>query len=432
MDEFTLVIIAIYVVVGAVVITLWSVQRYQLALFIIAVSPLATTSLMANDVDADLEPGLGSYVRIGIVLLAGTAGAVFFLRSKPRQSIPRHLVLLGVFVSMALASTGYSLDPKFTFVRAASSGAVFAFLLGLHYWLKDEERLRGVMETLLVTTVLGVAVNGLAGLLWPERAWLYVEGARFQGLLGHPNQFGGFCMLSYPVLFWKYPRCTTLGKWLLICVGVVTVCLHLLTGSRGSLLPSAVLICVWFFAMKQWARLICVAGVLAVAGILVVTLMPSKFKREDNADLTGLTGRPEFWQASMELVMERPLQGYGYAVEGKVWNDPRFNKPDFALWSGSAKASLHNGYLSAAIGGGLPALAIWFTLLIIPLSRALNSPLSGYRAFVLSVIVTSLVRNFVEDQIQATAASSGITFWVAWVIAGHDVLRGWVTAASDS
>ena len=47
-------------------------------------------------------------------------------------------------------------------------------------------------------------------------------------------------------------------------------------------------------------------------------------------------------------------------------------------------------------------------------------------------IVTSLVGNFVEDQIQATAASSGITFWVAWVIAGHDVLRGWVTAASDS
>jgi len=39
------------------------------------------------------------------------------------------------------------------------------------------------------------------------------------------------------------------------------------------------------------------------------------------------------------------------------------------------------------------------------------------------VIVASLLRNFIESEIQPTGAATGILFWVAWVIAGHDILQ---------
>jgi len=425
-DGFILVLIASCLALGGLLVALCSARYYRLALFLVAISPIASTIFMPNpsvDMEMEAEVGFGSYLRIGMLLLCGTAGTILFLRAKPRNGVPLHLVLLGVFVLIALASTAYSIDPRTTFIRAASSAAVFSFLLGLHCWLKDPERLHGVMETLFLSILLVLALNVFAAVFLPDKAWLYPDMSRFQGLLDQPNVMGSFCMLSYPVLLWKHARGTAAEKWIVVCVGCVVVFLHLMTGSRGSLLTAAILTSVWFLTLRQWTRLIAFVSLVGVVALLAVTLLASKFERIEADDATGLNGRPEFWQASLELLMERPLLGYGYAVEGKVWEDPRFNKPGYFLWSGSAKTSLHNGYLSVAIGGGIIALVLWCALLGIPLSRSLLSPGNEYRAFAISVIVASLLRNFIESEIQPTGAATGILFWVAWVIAGHDILQ---------
>ena len=52
------------------------------------------------------------------------------------------------------------------------------------------------------------------------------------------------------------------------------------------------------------------------------------------------------------LIAERLLTGYGYSVGGKVFEDPRFYKGGMQLWSGNARESLHQGYLSICVEVG--------------------------------------------------------------------------------
>src|SRR5437867_2032240 len=355
MDSFTFVLLGGYIVLGAVVVAVYSLRRYEMAILIMAMSPLLSTIFIANtgDMQEGLESNLGPYLRVSVVLFVGILGGLRYLRTRAKDPLPFHFVLLAVFVLIAFASAAYSIDPRVTLIRAISTVSVFAFLLGLHYWLTDQDRLNVLMDTLFVQVILCTAISVISIVALPGKAWMYPDMSRFQGLFGHPNVMGGFCMLSYPVLLWKYHRSQDIQKWIVVAFTVMVLFLHLLTGSRGSLLPAALMIVIWFVALRQWGRAIALTAVLVLLAVAATLVFNSRFERDENTGLSGLTGRPEFWQASYQLIMERPLLGYGYAVEGKVWEDPRFNNKELYLWSGSARTSLHNGYLSIAIGGGI-------------------------------------------------------------------------------
>jgi len=160
---------------------------------------------------------------------------------------------------------------------------------------------------------------------------------------------------------------------------------------------------------------------MAICGALVVQLNPSRLDREDNEDVTGLTGRPDFWMGCYQLIMERPLLGYGFGVEGKVWDDPRFNKTvksGGGLWSGTAKASLHNGYLSVAIGSGLAGWVVWCAALLLPLCRCATGARSDKSALVLTTMAMLLVWNFVETEVTGPGGGTQTVFWLMWVAAG--------------
>src|SRR5206468_8433841 len=154
----------------------------------------------------DLETNLGSYIRVSVVLFAGALGCLQYLRARAKSPLPFHFVLLAVFVLVAFASATYSIDPRFTFIRAISTASVFAFLLGLHYWLTDQDRLTALLDALFVQVILCTAISVISMVALPGKAWMFPDMSRFQGLFGHPNVMGGFCMLSYPILLWKYHR----------------------------------------------------------------------------------------------------------------------------------------------------------------------------------------------------------------------------------
>jgi len=422
--DLKLVLLAANLAFAALAVAVCCWRRYDFAVVLLGLSPLVGSAFIPN-VEQNLEQietdsGIGSYLRISLLMLIGAVGVLKFLQSKTRWKLPPHLILLGIFVTFALLSTSYSLDPQFTFIRAATGTAVFGCLLGLHAWLDRAERVDVVMKALLVMVFIGTAANAASAFVLPQKAWdvLY----RLQGLSSHPNMLGEAFMLAYPILLWNYSRSDGLKRWFVLILTASVFFLHVLTGSRGSLVPSALLICIWFLVLRQWGRLICFTVSILIGGVLILQLMPEKFERPDNTDFSGLTDRPEFWAGALQLILERPLQGYGYGVEGKVWEDPRFQKAEYYLWAGSAKTSLHNGFLSVGIGGGLLVLALWCTLLLGPLIRCFRLPADEYKAFGMCVIVSCLIHNFVETDI-SIGGSTDTVFWIAWLIMGHDVLR---------
>src|SRR5207249_4720227 len=167
-------------------------------------------------------------------------------------------------------------------------------------------------------------------------------------------------------------------------------------------------VCMWFVVQRKPARVILLVSAITVGGFVLMQLLPASFERAEGYSATNLSERPEFWYGGLTLISERPILGYGYAVEGGVWNDPRFNRPEYALWRGTARTSLHNGYLSVAIGLGLAALLVWCGILFMPLWRVRILPYSDYKALAMAVMVSSLVLNGVETEIGGMA----VIFWI--------------------
>jgi O-antigen ligase len=426
-DILTFTLLSAIVLLIALFILFYSLKRYELAIVFILLSPWAHWIFTPGVHEGDIEsaaPDFGTYMRVSIVVLVGIIGVFQFLklRSGGRNGVPFYLLLLGGFVLYALLSTIYSIDKKYTFVRSSEFIFFFFFLLGFYYWLKDKTRLDKTLNIYFMIMTCGIIINIIALVLFPSRVWSWIMPDRFQGILEHPNTLGAFCMLSYPVLMWKYNSLSPIGKVLLLFLFCTVLFMHTLSGSRASLVTSILGFFLWYLIINR-ANLYSLAKILSLALIIlsgVVLLLqyrPASLKREA-ADITNLTGRTEFWQGCIQLVKERPITGYGYGVGGKIWSDPRFYKAGQFLWSGSARASLHNGYLSMAIGLGFAGLLIWLSLILIPAWKVMRLEPCGHKALVVVILFQGMVLNCFETSIvSGSQIITSLVFWLFLVMA---------------
>ncbi len=418
----------IFSILIVIILAYWlaceSFKKYELALFLVVLSPFISAAFVPNiPITSDQqEASLGSYMRISLLILMGGVGFIKYLKSWwiTRERLSYQFILLGIFLIFAIFSSVYSIDTKMTFIRSFSFFTLFGFLLGYQIWLKDTYNIDKTLNTLLILIAGLILINLISIFLFPGKVWRWLAPDRFQGLLAHPNMMGSFCMISYPIILWKFGKSSLRMKTMLIVLLIITVSLHALTGSRGSLLASILGICVWFIVQKKNMKLFLFAGIVCLLGFSFIALNPSRFQREEaQVDMTTLTGRTDFWAGSLILIGERPLFGYGFGVEGKVWSDPRFNKPKYALWRGSSKTSLHNGYISSAIGLGLVGFLIWSILLIYPLWKYSRLKKSEHKALVISIMVMTYILNFIETSISGGASISEMVFWISWVLGAH-------------
>jgi hypothetical protein len=121
----------------------------------------------------------------------------------------------------------------------------------------------------------------------------------------------------------------------------------------------------------------------------------------------------------MILIAERPLTGYEYGVGGKIFEEPRFYKEGMQLWSGNARVSLHQDYLSICVEVGIFAFAVWCLSWGVVIWRSVGLLPEKHRAYVLSTLSMCLVLNMAETAITGGSDISSIFFWTAWVIGGR-------------
>lgn len=425
-DLYLILAILIAGVLGAAAIYI-SVIRYEAALFLVVMSPWVSAIFFDNSpsFDYQAEGGLGSYLRIGILAITGIAGVIKYLKLLPvnKGRISVHFMLLGMFLVLAFVSVSYSIDKEFTFIRTASFLALGGFMLGFDSWLKSEKEFEASLNVVFLFIAFSIIVNSLALVFLPGRVWWWESQERFLGLWDHPNTLGGLCMASYPVLMWKYRRAVGFNsKLYVIALGTLTLILHYLTGSRTSVVVAITGIITWYLVERKLLKAGIIAALFILLAVLVTQFKPQVFQREGDGGITDLTGREGFWQGARILISERPLQGYGYSVEGKVWEDARFYDPKNSLWIGSSRASLHNGYISVVIGVGLFAFLLWCAVLVLPLWRVSFMPVNDYKALIITLIVMILLSNFAETAITGGNSINSIFFWIAWVLAGRSVV----------
>lgn len=410
--------VIILIIIGVSIIIL-STKKFEIAILLVTLSPWMSALFVVNapGYQGEAEPVLGAYIRIAMIGLAGIIGLIVFLTNGKANDLPFSICLLGIFILCTFASTFYSLDQRHTFIRSCTFLAIFFFLIGFYAWVKNEGTFEKALNSLSLVICFFLIANLCALIFFPEKAWHWSMEDRFQGFWGHPNSIGALSMVSYPVLLWKFRQSSGNRKWVLAGYIVICALMHFLSGSRGTIAASVIGICIWLLMIDKKTNLIIFFITIALCFGAVIKIKPTVFMREKTFNLANLTGRTDFWSGAYMLIKEKPLHGYGYEVEGKVWNDIRFYNPEIGLWRGSVRASLHNGYLSVLIGVGLIGFAIWCFVLFLPLWQCFFSPSNLYKTFAVSIMVMCLVLNSIETIITGSGALTAIFFWIAWVMA---------------
>jgi O-antigen ligase len=248
--------------------------------------------------------------------------------------------------------------------------------------------------------------------------WAHDSVLRFAGILGSPNQVGEIVVPSVAsgILFW--PAATKRVRIAIAVSVVAAIYFAAIADSRSSLL--AVMVGLFAFTVDRYRRrALVVWAVLLLLGIVTLSILDrDTLEYVNRGDATTLTGRTEIWRFTIDKIAQEPLLGYGYEVEGQIFQDRHFPLWE-EMWNQGPHIAVHSGYLARAVGMGVPALLLWLFLTLRPLIAVFRGAPDGFKirdAIALGALPV-LILNIDESAASDCRYSVGLLLAIIWCIA---------------
>ncbi len=316
------------------------------------------------------------------------------LRNKRRWQLDRRLALaVGAYVTWALASVAWSLDPAAPFggdtARAVGSLLIsLTFAVAIALLTRSERQLRWLLGAIWAMASLTGGVAILQYLLTGERA---------VGYESDPNFFAALQVFALPIGVvlasnvrspWARLACFA-GTALIIGSIFVTL-------SRGGLLATFVVLLALslqpgsaMYGSRRRKRVL--LAVIASAGLVVAAVAFADIAARSGASLSseeGGSGRANLWRAALNGWGDVPVHGMGFGAFKAESNDllletPGVNFKAYALREGGQFA--HSAYLGTLAELGLIGLALFLFVLmsvLLALKRAVGRASRSENAFV--------------------------------------------------
>jgi O-antigen ligase len=292
-------------------------------------------------------------------------GVVAFLLSRRPSRRPdvTVLILVSALGILALISSSWSVDPQLSLERALSllmlivaSGALAAASAG------DRDAFRRMLLAILAAIVIVAALGIVLALVRPSAAFqsstASVLSRRYQGFGLNPDTDSMLMALGLPLALWVFSEAGSRRKRVLLGAVVLLLAGSLLaSASRGALIAALAGIIV--FLLTSRARFSHTGLTIAVLTPLLAVSCAAAIVARDAlaapkpsrpaasgqtgrrpdigglqgeigrghlphsffARLTGSSGRLEAWQGAIEQGNQRPLLGYGFGTEDRVFID---------------------------------------------------------------------------------------------------------------
>lgn len=303
---------------------------------------------------------------------------------------PAHWTM-AIFIVVSTASSLYSRDPEYSFLRAFSVILLFAATgIGVYAYC------RTLRDTLKMTDLLfffGAALV-IGGFLYTRgRMGL---GGRYEGLHSRATGTGTYGAIFLPLAIYQV-RYRLRGTMKTFGWGVIALLFLQITlaGARMAIVTAAgTCLLIWFdfYGRKTMFALIALAMVAPVPFILNIRNVE---KLQDNTkmivrteSLGDFTGRLPRWLYAIEQFQKRPIAGHGFGVSRMVagWDDPR----RFELQPGDV-FNLHSDQFEALMDTGIlgyPWFACFWLALIWAGWKAYKRPVSIARQLEIAYLGT--------------------------------------------
>ncbi|MBV8698840.1 MAG: O-antigen ligase family protein [Bradyrhizobium sp.] len=240
----------------------------------------------------------------------------------------------------------------------------------------------------------------------------------WRGVFGHKNVAAAIMAM---LVFIGIYTCRS-GAWL---SGGATTALALLfllkTGGKSSLALTVVVLMVSFLTMilrPFWLRAAMLLTPLALLNLLSIGTVMSEGLAEIAKALpldTSFTGRTDIWTFALQSLQSRLLTGYGFAA---FWGTEAIRDlPDGNEWAETAAHS-HNGYLDAALGTGLPGLALLIlVLVIVPLRNFQRADRAGNGGPLLLLLLQLWVFGLYLSSLESFFLDRADPLWFTFLLA---------------
>ena len=360
--------------------------------------------------------------------------------------------LLAIYFAWCLITVTYSLTPAYSAGRAFSAMLLIAALTALTVDVVDKPDVMKLLRSYLIGCAIIVGIQVVAAVILPHGITFsstemidangnpipgtvdFSSGgiSRFVGILTQPNEVGALTVVTIGVALVYWGEASRRNRYLLAGLLVAALALGIAADSRSALGAMAVGGIAFILWKYRWRGVVACFAASAALTFAVAIGVKSASTYVGRGDVSSLTGRTDVWDYSLQQIEESPILGYGYEVEGQI-----YQLRHFPLWWGpwddGPRSSLHNNYISHMVGVGIPATLFWLFIILRPwisLFRHKEDP-CGLKPVALLVIVPILIVNFAESAAGDCHYSTGVIFALCWALAERARLLAIETAARD-
>lgn len=248
---------------------------------------------------------------------------------------------------------------------------------------------------------------------------------RVVSTFGQPNFYAGFLLLTLP--FFRL----FISNWWIMAGFLISILAIILSESRVAFLILSILFLIWLSEELSWKRLMgIILGVSLLIAFIFSIFFGAGFLEKEikdvsqtiNPDLTkiGVEKRYYFWPILWELILQRPILGYGLENIAPVFSQ-YFETNKHILFEENLKVKpylfglkdlyldrSHNYILDLLLFSGILGLLGWFGLVIMLFKKL--KQMSRDRGT--NVLMVSLILYLIWIQFQNQSVVHLIYFWL--------------------
>ena len=382
-----------------------------------------------------------------VILAAMPLSLAIQKRGMPR-AIERADAYIVVFTLFAFISCLYSINPRLSFLRAGSVLLMYGAVFWGVWLYADDFGVEAVANTIVIVIAIVFGLHILNAVTDPAGSFPYL--GRFQGWTINPGIAAGHASVLLPFALWIASQRSRWQYWVL--VGAILFVL-IMSQTRTEIVAAA--IGSTYFLVRTYPKRIYVvlSGTLSVLimSYMWIEVGPRIFPQGtefsldhiantllDNnldsgeeynelempevwydrfnprtSDAKTLAHRTDKWRLGLKYFMERPLQGFGFGTEDRLFAYHDVNPQDYQL----SGASMHNSYLGLVLQVGIVGAALFYvplaSLLFYELLTARETHRQPLLSALLSVVITCMVAGMFSSDLYSMGNAKSFVFWIS-------------------